>query len=272
MIRGVSTALYGWMERFARDGVEWNWDTLYGACAESGVDAVETDPEPHKLAVARRLGLAISSSYVGLPLHLPWPELDTDRTVRPIAERLAAAGGTDLVMNADQADWDHPVPKSQDSARRQGENLSRIAELAASLGLRVSLHNHAHTYDEAQLDLDSVLQHADPAVGLCVDTGWASYAGHDPLAWLLQHPERVFAFHFRNMRGRVPTEELADGDLDIAGIVRAAVAAGYDGWLGIELWHPGELQPQRTMLEDVRRSATLLRAAAAGADAAAPAT
>ena len=99
MIRGVTTALYGWMERFARDGVEWDWDALYGACAESGVDAVETDAEPHKVAVARRLGLAVSSSYIGLPLHLPWEHLDTARTVLPIAQRLAAAGGTDLILN-----------------------------------------------------------------------------------------------------------------------------------------------------------------------------
>ncbi|WP_431245659.1 sugar phosphate isomerase/epimerase family protein [Leifsonia xyli] len=266
MIRGVTTALYGWMERFARDGVEWDWESLYGACAESGVDAVETDPEPHKLAVARSVGLAVSSSYVGLPLHLPWDALDTDRAVLPVAERLAAAGGSELILNADQADWDHPAAKSVDGARRQGENLTRIAGLVAPLGLRVSLHNHAHTFDEAQLDLDSVLTHADPAVGLCVDTGWAWFAGHDPLAWVREHPQRVFAFHFRNMRGQVPTEDLSEGDLDVPAIVRTAVASGYDGWLGLELWHPAELQPERSMVEDVRRSAALLREAAANAN------
>ncbi|MBW8872786.1 MAG: hypothetical protein JF618_11740, partial [Leifsonia sp.] len=44
--------------------------------------------------------------------------------------------------------------------------------------------------------------------------------------------------------------------------VRTAVAAGYDGWLGLELWHPVEMTPERSMVEDVRRSATLLREAA----------
>jgi len=262
VIRGISTALYGWMERFARDGVEWDWESLYGACAESGVDAVETDPQPHKLAVVRRLGLAISSSYIGLPLHLPFDELDADRTIWPIARRLAEAGGTDLVMNADQADWEDPVEKSADDARRQGENLSRVASRAASLGLRVSLHNHAHTREAAQRDLDSVLLHADRSVGLCVDTGWAWFAGHDPLAWVREHGDRVYGFHFRNLRSGVPTEDLGEGDLDVVAIVREAVAAGYDGWLGVELWHPPTMQPHRSMVEDVRRSAQLLREAA----------
>jgi sugar phosphate isomerase/epimerase len=81
--------------------------------------------------------------------------------------------------------------------------------------------------------------------------------------WLRAHPERVYAFHFRNLRGGVPTEDLLDGELDIPAIVRAAVAAGYDGWLGLELWHPDGMEPQRSMVEDVRRSAALLRAAAA---------
>jgi inosose dehydratase len=263
VIRGVTTALYGWMERFARDGVAWDWDSLYGACAESGVDAVETDPQPHKLAVARRLGLRVSSSYIGLPLHLPWEQLAAEERIWPIARRLADAGGTDLIMNADQADWEHPIPKTADDARRQGENLTRIADGAARLGLRVSLHNHAHTHEAARLDLHSVLLHADPAVGLCVDTGWARYAGHDPLAWVRDHPGRVYAFHFRNLHDGRPTEELADGELDVAAIVREAVASGYDGWLGLELWHPEPLRPVRSMVDDVRRSAALLRAAAA---------
>ena len=163
MIRGISSCLYGWMERFSRDGVGWDWESLYQACADAGVDAVETDPQPEKLAITRRLGLQVSSSYIGLPFHLPFGELDADARIWPVAERLAHADGSDLVLNADQEDWSKPVPKTVDDLKRQGENLSHVAQRAAALGLRTSLHNHAHTFDDASGDLASVTEHADPS-------------------------------------------------------------------------------------------------------------
>jgi inosose dehydratase len=255
--RGVSTALYGWMERYRRDGIQWDWATLYSTCAAAGVDAVETDPQPEKLAILRDLGLTVSGSYVGLPLTLPFERLDIESAVLPVAERLASAGGANLILNADQVDWSHPVDKTDDDARRQGENLSRIAELVAPLGLTAALHNHASERQNAQRDLDSVVQYADPAVGLCVDVAWAWVAGQDPVEWLQRYPERIRCFHLRNQRGPAPTEDLLDGELDIAALL--AALPGYSGWLTLELWHPEEMTPQRSMLEDTRRSAEFLR-------------
>jgi inosose dehydratase len=255
--RGVATALYGWMERYRRDGVEWDWRSLYGACAEAGVDAVETDPQPEKLEILRDLGLAVSGSYIGLPLTLPFERLDVERSVLPIAERLAVAGGRDLILNADQVDWSRPVDKTEDDARRQGENLSRIAELVAPLGLTVALHNHASERQNAQRDLDSVILHANPSVGLCVDVAWAWVAGHNPLHWVQRWPERIAYLHLRNSRGTIPTEDLLSGDLDIAALL--AALPHYAGWLTLELWHPETMTPQRSMIQDTRRSADWLR-------------
>lgn len=252
---GVATALYGWMERAARDGVDWDWHSLYGACAAAGVDAVETDPTPPKLAILERLGLRVSASYVGIPLHIG--DVDIDGRVLPVAERLAAAGGRDLILNADQDDWSVPLRKTADDARRQGEQLSRIAARVAPLGLRVSLHNHADDAGNAARDLESVVVHADPAVGLCIDTGWALVAGHDPVAWAREHGDRVFAMHLRSQRGRTSTEDLLDGELDVAALI--AALPQYDGWLTLELWHPEPLEPTGTMGDAVRRSAAHLR-------------
>ena len=259
-VRGISTGLYGWMERFKRDGVEWDWDSLYGACADSGVDAVETDALPEKLEIARAHGLRISASYVGLPLHLPLAELDIDRSVLPFAERLATAGGSHLVLNADQADWTNPIEKTADDAKRQGENLTVIAQRVQSLGLSVSLHNHAHEPAGATLDLASVIEHASHEVGLFIDTGWAAYAAQDPIEWVRRYPTRVHGFHLRNLAGRQPTETVDEGEIDMPALIAAADDAGYTGWLTLELWHPEPLQPSRTMIEDTRRSADYLRA------------
>jgi len=256
--RGISSNMYGWVERWKADGKEPTWESLYAACAEAGLDAVETDATPEKLALARAAGLAVSASYVGAELHGEYGALEAE--VLPFAERLAAAGGSELIVNADPyGGWKQPLPRPESVLQRQGDNLSRLAERALALGLRLSMHNHAADHERALADLRMVVQYASSSVGLCVDTGWAHVAGCDPIEWVRQYPERIYAIHLRNQRGRTPTEDLLEGDLDLAAFLRALDAADYDGWLTMELWHPPETKPVRTMTEDVARSCAWLR-------------
>ncbi|MGN6200550.1 sugar phosphate isomerase/epimerase family protein [Humibacter sp.] len=255
---GVATALYGWMERFARDGIAWDWDSLYSACAASGVDAVETDPTPEKRTILDRLGLQVSASYVGMPLTPRYADLDVDDRLLPVAERLSAAGGRVLIVNSDAVAGGPSQEKTSAEVTRQGENLSRIADLVSPLGLRVALHNHADRHGSAADDLASVIEHADAGVGLCIDTGWAMTAGHDPVQWAPEHPSRVFALHLRNQSRNVPTDSLAHGELDVTALLDAL--PDYEGWLTLELWHPDTMTPTVGMVEAVRESAALLRA------------
>lgn len=259
--QGVSTALYGWMERFARDGVAWDWESLYSACARSGVDAVETDATDAKRAILDRLGLRVSASYIGMPLGGAFVDLEVHDRVLPVARRLAAAGGTVLLLNADGAHASGFARKTDSEVRRQGENLSRLADLVDPLGLRVALHNHADEYDAAARDLASVVEHADPTVGLCIDTAWAIAAGHDPVMWAQEFTSRVLAVHLRNVREGVPTETLFDGEFDVDRFLSSL--EDYRGWLTLELWHPEPLQPVGDMESAVRMSTDRLRHAVA---------
>jgi inosose dehydratase len=254
--RGISTALYGWMERYRRDGVGWDWRRIYGDCAEAGVDAVETDPLPDKLAILQDLGLTVSSSYIGMELWRPLRPREIDEHVMPVAERLAAASGTTLVLNADLPIA--PPPESALDPRVQGANLSAIADAVAPLGVNVALHNHADNRSAAQRDLDSVVRWADSSVGLCIDTGWAVASGHDPVQWISQHAARVRALHLRTVAADgLPGEDLTTGTPAVGPLLDAM--PGFDGWLILELWHPEPMQPRRSMIEAVRRSALLLR-------------
>ncbi|HZG75413.1 MAG TPA: hypothetical protein VEZ72_06100, partial [Paenibacillus sp.] len=76
--RGISSNMYGWVERWKADGMEPTWESLYAACAEAGLDAVETDATPEKLALARAAGLAVSASYVGAELHGEYGALEAE--------------------------------------------------------------------------------------------------------------------------------------------------------------------------------------------------
>jgi len=257
-IKGFSSGMYGWTERRILERNEADIDEILRECAESGLDALELDPSQQNLEQMLSLHMAVSGSYWGGPLHEPWEVLRVDEVVLPMVERLLYVGATLLVVNADpKGGWDHRLEKTEDELRCQGENLSRLAELVRPL--KLSLHNHGHTKALAEADLRTVIDYADSSVGLCVDTGWAHVAQCDPVAWVMRYPERIFAVHLRNQRGDIPTEDLIEGDIDMPAFVGSLETAGYSGWLTLELWHPPETRPVRTMVEDVRRSVDYLR-------------
>ena len=97
-------------------------EAIFRSCAEAGLQAVEADPTDEILALAKRFGLVISGAYIGLQLHERYDRLNIGDTVLPTAKRLAAAGGTDLVINADpKGGWDEPQPKTEEEFKRQGD-------------------------------------------------------------------------------------------------------------------------------------------------------
>jgi inosose dehydratase len=260
-ILGFSTGMYGWYERHWLDyKKEPSLEEIFRSCKEAGMDAVEVDPLPEVVSLAKANGLSISGSYVGLPLHES--SINIEETVMPIARRLAEAGGRDLLVNADpKGGWGVSLPKTEDEFKRQGDHLSRIASAAGALGLKVSMHNHADDQHNAAGDLRSVLEYSSPEVGLCIDTGWAYVAGFDPIEWIQKYPERIHAFHLRNQNGPIPTEDLIDGDINMRNLIRALKDIEYKGWLAFELWHREDNHPQRSMVEDTRISIDYLKQA-----------
>lgn len=255
--RGISSALYGWMEAYARDGVDWDWDRIYGDVAAAGFDAVETDPTPAKVAVLDRLGLRVSSSYVGMSLDDPLSEERLEERVLPVARRLAEAGGATLVMNAD------PTPGVALDPRVVGGNLSLVADRVAPLGLRVALHNHAPEPERFAAEVASVLDHADASVGFCLDTGWAAVAGADPVAFARDHADRMLAFHLRTVDADgVPAVDLTAGTPDVRALLDAV--PGFDGWLIAELWHPAPYHADVSFPDANARSVQHLRSLPAG--------
>jgi len=129
-------------------------------------------------------------------------------------------------------------------------NLDRLAAAAADRGVLAVLHPHVGTMVETRSDVDRVLHGAN--IKLCLDTGHLLIGGTDPLALTLQVPDRVAHAHLKDvdaaLAARVQAGELTyteavragmytplgAGDVDIAGIVTALRANGFDGWFVME--------------------------------------
>lgn len=258
-IFGISTNLFGWSEKYKTEGKAWNLEQVFRECEESGFNAVEGVPTRETLKALKGTSLRISSGYVGIELHKPMEELRLE-SVRSAAKLLSAAGARDLIVNADpKGSWTNPELKTEDELKRQGENLSFIAELARNYGLRTSFHNHAETYPLCMGDLRSVIEYASDDVLLCVDTAWAHASGINPVEWIRKYHDRIGSLHLRNAFGSVPAEDLLEGDLSIPEIVAALDEISYEGWLTLELWHREDTHAVRSMKEDSQRSIELLR-------------
>jgi len=131
------------------------------------------------------------------------------------------------------------------------EQLARAVRDAT--GLRTVFHHHCATYVETPAEIDALMERTDPElVGLCLDTGHATYGGGDPLEILSRHAARVWHVHFkdcsRSIADRARAErwdyleairhgvfcELGQGQVDFSGVIARLQSIGYPGWIVVE--------------------------------------
>ncbi|HKV18110.1 MAG TPA: sugar phosphate isomerase/epimerase [Mycobacterium sp.] len=181
---------------------------------------------------------------------------------------LAAATGTDgydARPSLDDRQWDTLLA-----------NLDRLASLAADRGVLAVLHPHVGTMVETKDEVDRVL--TGSSIRLCLDTGHLLIGGTDPLRLAQQVPDRIAHAHLKDVdaslaaevqAGRLTYTEavrrgmytpLGAGDVDIAGIVKALRANGFDGWFVMEQDTILDAEPtDEGPLRDVRASVSFMQ-------------
>ena len=238
-------------------GHQLDADRVLAEMREVGLSATELGPEgflpsePDELtALLASNGLSCVGIFVPVLLH------DADHD--PLADiagpldSLIACGADVLVLAAATgAEGYDSRPTLNDGqwATLLG-NLDRLADAAADRGVLAVLHPHVGTMVETRGDVDRVLQGA--SIKLCLDTGHLLIGGTDPLALTRQVPGRIAHAHLKDvdaaLAARVQAGELTyteavrkgmytplgQGDVDIAGIVTALRANGFDGWFVME--------------------------------------
>jgi len=87
-----------------------------------------------------------------------------------------------------------------------GAGAERIARaVREATGLRTAFHHHCATYVETPDEIAALMRITSPQLlGLCVDTGHATYGGGDPIALLRDMPAASGTCTSRTVRQRLP--------------------------------------------------------------------
>jgi inosose dehydratase len=133
-----------------------------------------------------------------------------------------------------------------------GRKVTALADQMADFGVHMAFHHHMGTVVESDHEVDLLMQHTGPSVGLLFDSGHSIFAGGDPVALAKRHAKRIVHVHFKD--SRKPILDLArkkdqsfmgavldgiftvpgDGFIDYPTILKSLHDAGYQGWLVVE--------------------------------------
>ena len=198
------------------------------------------DPRSHGPSLQRAVAVARLLGAVGdgTPRFVV---MSDEPTADP--QRAGAAGRIDPSLSLSDAQWDIAA-----------EGIERIARAVRDeAGIRTVFHHHCAAFVETPQEIESLLQRTDPAlVGLCLDSGHATYGGGSPEELLDRYRDRVWHVHFKDCEPEVAARaraegwgyltalrqglfcELGRGSVDFPAMLRALERYGYDGWLVVE--------------------------------------
>jgi inosose dehydratase len=254
------------------------WGDVLDGIAAAGYGWTELGPigylpEDAGPALAAR-GLGLTAGFVFEPMADPARRADVVVIARTVGERVAALGGRFLVVidavtpgRARSAGNSAAARRlDRDAASGLRDTVAEVATIARGFGLRPVIHPHAGTHIEFEDEVEPLLELAE----LCLDTGHWLYAGQDPVAAYRCWADRIPYLHLKDLdRARRASDfwasvkagafrPLGQGDLDVAGLLRALDQARFSGWAIIEQDREpggdpiGDLVASREYLESLR--------------------
>jgi inosose dehydratase len=117
---------------------------------------------------------------------------------------------------------------------RLAEALDRVVEIAGEHSLSASYHPHLTTIVEGPGQLEKVMTRS--RINFCPDTAHLVAGGGDPVDLVRRYADRIVYVHLKDFTAEpFAFLPLGRGDLDFAAILDELDAAGYDGWITVEL-------------------------------------
>lgn len=245
----------GWGYQLPVDRVLTEMRALGLTATEFGPDGyLPADPDTRARLLAD-FGLAAAGGFVPVVLHEPavdplaevdraldaFAAEDAESTERPVLVLAAATGrdGYDARPGLDADGWATLLA-----------NLDRVAARATGRGFAATLHPHVGTMVETRDDVARVLDGSE--IPLCLDTGHLLIGGTDPAELAASAAKRIGHTHLKDVTESIARrvragesgyteavghglyQPLGKGDVDVAAVVGALDAAGYDGWYVLE--------------------------------------
>jgi len=148
-----------------------------------------------------------------------------------------------------------------------GQRLDALARHTLAHGVRLAYHHHMGAYVETPADVDQLLAHTGPDVGLLFDTGHMTFAGGDAQVMLGKHIGRVCHVHCKDVRPDVIRMARnrnwsfldavingaftvpGDGAIAFAPLIEQLRAHGYQGWLVVEAEQDPAVAPSYAFAE-----------------------
>ena len=226
--------------------------------SELGLGATEFGPDGFlpmqpelKASILKEHNMIAVGGFVPVVLHRA--DHDPVPAVKKELESYKAAGAKVLVLAANSGidGYDAKLPVlTDDDWQILFNNLNRLQQIAAEVGVKAVLHPHVGTMIETQDHVMRVV--AGSTIPFCLDTGHMIIGGTDPVAFAQNHAGRIAHSHLKDVdlswAKKVQNNELSyydavvqgmyrplgQGDVDIRAIVRSLIKSGYTGWFVLE--------------------------------------
>jgi inosose dehydratase len=222
-----------------------------------GLDATELGPpgflpqDPQECReMLDRHGVRLVAGFLATVLHNPGA--DALAVVTEHARALATSGAEILVLAAALPgdSYDRHQDLSGEDWRTLSHMLAEAESIAAASGVGLAFHPHAGTAVENRKQLDKLLNATN--VDVCLDTGHLHLGGTDAIDLIAEAASRISHVHLKDLDLELASSvsshslsyaeavrqgmyrPLGQGDLDIEGVVRRLLEAGYDGWFVLE--------------------------------------
>ena len=238
-------------------GTQLSCERVLGEMRGLGITATEFGPDgflpespSQKAAVLSDHGMHAVGGFIPLVMHDP--EVDVLPVVRAAIVAFLAAGATRMVLAADtgQVGYDSRPDLDETQWDRLLATLDSVDALCADQGIVAAIHPHVGTMVESAADIARVL--AGSCTGICLDTGHFLVGGSDPVAFAVEHTERISHVHLKDVRISLAEEvrsgdltyteavasgmyvPLGSGDIDIWTIITRLEGSGYSGYYVLE--------------------------------------
>jgi inosose dehydratase len=237
----------GWGYQLPADRVLAEMRAVGLTATEFGPTGYLPEDPGQRAALLAEHGLSAAGGFVPVVLHEPGAMETVDGALdafgggNPVLVLAAATGqgGYDARPELDASGWSVLLA-----------NLDRAAARAAERGFTATLHPHVGTMVEGPDEVYRVLDGS--GISLCLDTGHLLIGGTDPAELARAAADRIGHVHLKDVTAAVANKvagreisytegvsgglyrPLGQGDVDVAGVVGALEAVGYQGWYVLE--------------------------------------